>query len=128
MKNRKVIMEKNANAFGKKSEEVYVSHAPGKAENIGYMKRMPPKWKGKSRPETMVRQNEMLKEANVRASEVMKDPVLRAEAQEEFEAKYAKRGMLYMKNGKWVRRRLVDYVREREMKKLVKRPAGKSRK
>ena len=50
MKNRKVIMEKKANAFGKKSEEVYVSHAPGKAENIGYMKRMPPKWKGKSRP------------------------------------------------------------------------------
>ena len=87
-----------------------------------------PKWKGKSRPETMVRQNEMLKEANMRASEVMKDPVLRAEAQEEFEAKYAKRGMLRKKNGLWVRRRLVDYVREREMKKLAKRLAGKIRK
>ena len=118
MKNRKVVMEKNANAFGKKSEEVYVSHAPGEAENIGYMKRMPPKWKGKSRPETMVRQNEMLKEANMRASEVMKDPVLREKAQQEFEAKYAKRGMLRKKNGLWVRRRLVDYVREREMKKI----------
>lgn len=118
MKNRKVIMEKNANAFGKKSEDVYISHAPGKPENEGYLKKMPPKWKGKSRPETMVRQNEMLKEANMRASEVMKDPVLRAEAQEEFEKKYAKRGMYYMKKGKWVRRRLVDYVREREMKKI----------
>ncbi len=121
MKNRKVIMEKNANAFGKKSEEVYVSHAPGKAESIGYMKRMPPKWKGKSRPETMVRQNEMLKEANVRASEVMKDSVLCEKAQKEFDAKYAKRGMYMKKNGLWVRRRLVDYVREREMKKLGKR-------
>jgi hypothetical protein len=58
----------------------------------------------------------------------MKDPVLCEKDQKEFDAKYAKRGMLYMKNGKWVRRRLVDYVREREMKKLVKRPAGKSRK
>lgn len=121
MKNRKVIMEKNANAFGKKSEDVYISHAPGKAENIGYMKRMPPKWKGKKRPETMVKQNEMLKEANARASKVMKDSVLREKAKQEFEAKYAKRGMYYMKKGKWVRRRLVDYVREREMKKIGKR-------
>ena len=64
----------------------------------------------------------MLKEANVRASEVMKDPVLRAEAQDEFEAKYAKRGMYMKKNGLWVRRRLVDYVREREMKKFSQRP------
>lgn len=48
MKNRKVIMEKNANAFGKKSEDVYISHAPGKAENIGYMKSMPKKKKGKN--------------------------------------------------------------------------------
>jgi hypothetical protein len=48
----------------------------------------------------------------------MKDPVLREKAKQEFEAKYAKRGMLYMKNGKWHRRRLVDYVREREMKKI----------
>ena len=126
MKNRKVIMEKNANAFGKKSEDVYISHAPGKAENIGYMKSMPKKKKGKKRPETMIRQNEMLKEANVRASKVMKDPVLREKAKQEFEAKYAKRGMYMKKNGLWVRRRLVDYVREREMKKLVKRPAGKS--
>ena len=63
MKNRKVIMEKNANAFGKKSEDVYISHAPGKAENIGYMKSMPKKKKGKKRPKTMIRQNEMLKEA-----------------------------------------------------------------
>lgn len=121
MKTRKVIMEKNANAFGKKSDKVYASHAPGEAENVGYLKSMPPKWKGKKRPETMVKQNEMLKDANARASKVMKDPVLREKAQQEFEAKYAKRGMLYMKNGKWHRRRLVDYVREREMKKLGKR-------
>lgn len=126
MKNRKVIMEKNANAFGKKSEDVYISHAPGKAENIGYMKSMPKKKKGKKRPKTMIRQNEMLKEANALTSAIMKDPVLCEKAQKEFDAKYAKRGILYMKNGKWVRRRLVDYVREREMKKLVKRPAGKS--
>lgn len=121
MKNRRVIMEEKANAFGKKNEKVYVSHAPGEAENIGYMKRMPPKWKGKKRPETMVKQNEMLKEANARASKVMKDPVLREKAQQEFEAKYAKRGMYMKKNGLWVRRRLVDYVREREMKKVRKR-------
>jgi hypothetical protein len=82
---------------------------------------MPPKWKGKKRPETMVKQNEMLKDANARASKVMKDPVLREKAQQEFDAKYAKRGKLYMKNGKWHRRRLVDYVREREMKKLGRR-------
>ena len=121
MKNRIVRMEANTNAFGKMNDEVYASHAPGKAENVGYMKSMPPKRKGKKRPETTVRQNEALILANARASEVMKDPVLRAEAQKEFEAKYAKRGMYYMKKGKWVRRRLVDYVREREMKKVRKR-------
>ena len=121
MKNRIVIMEANTNAFGKMNDKVYASHAPGKAENEGYLKKMPPKWKGKKRPKTMVRQNEALKRANARVSEVMKDPVLSAEAEKEFEAKYAKRGMYYMKKGKWVRRRLVDYVREREMKKIGKR-------
>lgn len=118
MRNRRVIMVENTNAFGKLNDKVYASHAPGKPENEGYMKSMPPKRKGKKRPETTVRQNEALMSGNVRASEVMKDPVLRAEAQEEFEKKYAKRGMYYMKKGKWVRRRLVDYVREREMKKI----------
>ena len=118
-------MEANTNAFGKMNDEVYASHAPGKAENVGYMKSMPPKRKGKKRPKTTVRQNEALKRANERVSEVMKDPVLRAEAEKEFEAKYAKRGMYYMKKGKWVRRRLVDYIREREMKKMRKRgPKG----
>ena len=33
-----------------------------------------------------------------------------------------------MKNGKWHCRRLVDYVREREMKKLGKRISEKIRK
>ena len=118
MGNRRVIMVENTNAFGKLNDKVYASHAPGKPENEGYLKKMPPKWKGKKRPETMKRQNEALKRANARVSEVMKDPVLRAEAEKEFEAKYAKRGMLRKKNGLWVRRRLVDYVREREMKKI----------
>ena len=121
MQNRRVIMKEKANAFGKLNDKVYASHAPGKPENEGYLKKMPPKWKGKKRPETMKRQNEALKRANARVSEVMKDPVLRAEAEKEFEKKYAKRGMYYMKKGKWVRRRLVDYVREREMKKIGKR-------
>ena len=121
MGNRCIIMAKNTNAFGKLTDEVYASHAPGKPENVGYMKSMPPKRKGKKRPKTTVRQNEALKRANERVSEVMKDPVLRAEAEKEFEAKYAKRGMYYMKKGKWVRRRLVDYLREREMKKVRKR-------
>ena len=118
MGNRCIIMAKNTNAFGKLNDEVYASHAPGKPENVGYMKSMPPKRKGKKRPATTVRQNEALKQANARVSEVMKDPVLRAESEKEFEKKYAKRGMYYMKKGKWVRRRLVDYVREREMKKI----------
>jgi hypothetical protein len=43
-----------------------------------------------------------------------------AEAQEEFEAKYAKRGLLRKKNGLWVRRRLVDYVRH-EVSEALKR-------
>lgn len=121
MRNRRVIMVENTNAFGKLNDEVYASHAPGKPENEGYLKKMPPKWKRKKRSETMKRQNEALKRANERVSAVLKDPVLRAEAEREFEAKYAKRGMYYMKKGKWVRRRLVDYVREREMKKVRKR-------
>ena len=121
MGNRRIIMVENTNAFGRLNDKQYASHAPGKPENVGYMKSMPPKLKGKKRPATMVRQNEALILANARASEVMKDPVLRAEAQKEFEAKYAKRGMYYMKKGKWVRRRLVDYLREREMKKLGRR-------
>ena len=121
MGKRYVIMAENTNAFGKQNDEVYASHAPGKPENVGYMKSMPPKRKGKKRSATTVRQNEAMIRANERVSEVMKDPVLRAEAQKEFEAKYAKRGMYYMKKGKWVRRRLVDYVREREMKKVRKR-------
>ena len=121
MGNRRVIMVENTNAFGKLSDKVYASHAPGKPENEGYMKSMPPKRKRKKRPETTVRQNEALKRANERVSAVLKDPVLRAEAEKEFEKKYAKRGMYYMKKGKWVRRRLVDYVREREMKKIGKR-------
>ena len=121
MENRCIIMAKNTNAFGKLNDEVYASHAPEKPENVGYMKSMPPKWKGKKRPKTMVRQNEALKRANERVSEVMKDPVLSAEAEKEFEAKYAKRGMYYMKKGNWVRRRLVDYVREREMKKIQRK-------
>ena len=120
MGNRRVIMVENTNAFGKLNDKVYASHAPGKPENEGYLKKMPPKWKRKKRPETMKRQNEALMSGNVRASEVMKDAVLRAEAEREFEAKYAKRGMYYMKKGKWVRRRLVDYVRERELKKVRK--------
>ena len=121
MGNRRVIMVENTNAFGKLSDKVYASHAPGKPENEGYLKKMPPKWKRKKRPETMKRQNEALKRANERVSAVLKDPVLRAEAEREFEVKYAKRGMYYMKKGRWVRRRLVDYVREREMKKVRKR-------
>ena len=125
MGNRRIIMEENTNAFGKLNDEVYASHAPGKPENEGYMKSMPPKRKGKKRSETTIRQNEALMSGNVRASAVLKDPVLRAEAEKEFEAKYAKRGMYYMKKGKWVRRRLVDYVREREMKKMRTRgPKG----
>ena len=118
MGNRRVIMVENTNAFGKLNDKVYASHAPGKPENEGYLKKMPPKWKRKKRQETMKRQNEALKRANERVSAVLKDPVLRAEAEKEFEAKYAKRGMLRKKNGLWVRRRLVDYVREREMKKI----------
>ena len=121
MGNRLVIMEANTNAFGKQNDKVYASHAPGRPENEGYLKKMPPKWKGKKRPKTMVRQNEALTRANERVSEVLKNAVLRAEAEKEFKAKYAKRGMYYMKKGKWVRRRLVDYLREREMKKLGRR-------
>ena len=121
MGNRRIIMVENTNAFGRLNDKQYASHAPGMPENVGYMKSMPPKRKGKKRPATMVRQNEALKQANAQVSEVLKDSVLRAEAEKEFEAKYAKRGMYYMKKGKWVRRRLVDYIREREMKKKLRK-------
>ena len=77
MRNRSIIMAKNTNAFGKLTDEVYASHAPGKPENVGYMKSMPPKRKGKKRPKTTVRQNEALKQANERVSAVLKDPVLK---------------------------------------------------
>lgn len=115
----KATLLKGKEWHGQWTDNLYISQRPGQPTEEVSIKQMPDQpYSSGYRPESMVRQNTLLQQANERLRVIKQDPQRLADYQARFAAYCQEHGDTYLKNGKIHRRRLIDFIRQSELKLL----------
>ena len=122
----KVVIDKKSNWHGKWKDGKYIAHIPGKGPEEASVKNNPKQPMSEAQQAQMRVQNPRLTEANKLISEVKRDPERLAAMYELFEAYCAEYGETYVKNGKTLKRRFIDFLRRMIMLEMSGGGEGRS--
>ncbi len=114
----KARKEKGVDWHGKWGKEYYLAAIPGQSEDVVSVKHLPKQPYGAYKPASMVQQIEVKKRADEIVRAIKADEELRSRYEADFEALCEAEGQTYIKNGKTVTRRWIDFVRGDVMRKL----------
>ena len=111
----KVTVDKKANWHGKWINGKYISQIPGKGPEEASVKNNPKQPMSEAQRAQMRVQNPRLIEANRLIKEVKSDPEKLAVMRARFEVYCAKVGKTYVRKGKTLEHRFIDFLRREIM-------------